>query len=144
MSCKICYHCLCAQAPSLFLAVHELLCQACQADCTPDCIGLLFHLLYRKAYTWLESSLPMVSMMGCRVGEQDGFEQAYGPDDNPDPKPEDQRLPAPHEVPGVHSKKEPVPPVRSFRHGSPDGEFIACAVTSSAVTCTRRSGFVLE
>lgn len=91
---------------------------------------------------WLESRLRVVSLMGCHVGEQDGFEQADGSDDNPDPNPEDQRLPAPHEVPGVHSKKDPVPPVRSFRHGSPDGEFIACAVSSSTVTFTGHSGFV--
>ncbi|KAL0022813.1 hypothetical protein WJX79_000883 [Trebouxia sp. C0005] len=44
------------------------------------------------------------------AGEQDGFEEAYGPDDDPIPMPEDQRLPAPHEQPGAHHKKEPIAP----------------------------------
>ena len=38
----------------------------------------------------------------------DGFEQAYGTDADPQPMPEDQRLPAPHEQPGAHHKKEPI------------------------------------
>lgn len=54
------------------------------------------------------------------VGEHDGFEQAYGPDGDPEPTPEEQRLPAPHEPPGAHSKKEPVAPPGSSR---PDGQY---------------------
>ena len=51
-------------------------------------------------------------------GEEDGFDEAYGPDDNPQPMPEDQRLPAPHEAPGVHHKDEPVAPTANGQHQS--------------------------
>lgn len=53
-------------------------------------------------------------ILGFRIcanaGEHDGFDEAYGPDDDPAPNPEDQRLPAPHEQPGAHHKKEPIAP----------------------------------
>ncbi|DBA94053.1 TPA: hypothetical protein ACH3X1_001702 [Trebouxia sp. C0004] len=51
------------------------------------------------------------------AGEHDGFDEAYGPDDDPAPMPEDQRLPAPHEHPGAHHKKEPIAPADDGTHG---------------------------
>lgn len=73
--------------------------------------------------------------MGCCLGKQDGFEQAYGPDENPDPNPEEQRLPAPYEAPGVHSKKEPVAPVSLSGHGSPQRRFLHnCKLNNSSCT----------
>lgn len=52
------------------------------------------------------------------AGEHDGFDEAYGPDDDPAPMPEDQRLPAPHEQPGAHHKKEPIVPAADGECGT--------------------------
>ncbi|KAL0048262.1 hypothetical protein WJX82_011336 [Trebouxia sp. C0006] len=51
------------------------------------------------------------------AGEHNGFDEAYGSDDDPAPMPEDQRLPAPHEQPRAHHKKEPIPPADDGTHG---------------------------
>ena len=80
----------------------------------------------------LPGPLPHQCCPCCYPGEKDGFEQAYGPDDNPVPDPKDQRLPAPHEAPGVHSKKEPVSPVSSSGHGSPKSKF--CSIQQHVIT----------
>ena len=40
----------------------------------------------------------------------DGFEEAYGRDDDPKPMPADQQLPEPHETRGLHHNDEPIGP----------------------------------
>ncbi len=60
----------------------------------------------------------MRRVVHANAGEHDGFEEAYGPDEDPLPLPEEQRLPAPREHPGPHLRDEPVPPADSGKHKS--------------------------
>ena len=60
----------------------------------------------------------------------DGFEQAYGTDADPQPMPEDQRLPAPHEQPGAHHKKEPIAPAS---HGTYHLSWLPCFLHYSSI-----------